>query len=136
MEIFFTDSEANKLIPCAQPVLSDVHFLHITRSVEVEPAIILIQTPQLWLLEGDYNGLKNFSKGLTDVKEGGIISARKWQPMQNAGTEHDEINTGGQTKWESDIWPSSGPFSIVLISCSRSFPHHTPVNWLCFVSRC
>ena len=37
------------------------------------------------------------------MKEGGIISARKWQPMQNAGTEHDEINTGGQTKWESDI---------------------------------
>ena len=36
------------------------------------------------------------------MKDGGI-SARKWQSMPNVGTEHDEINTGGQTKWESDI---------------------------------
>ena len=45
---------------------------------------------------------EKFLKGLTDVKEGGI-SARKSQPMPNVGTDHDEINTGGQTKWESDI---------------------------------
>ena len=25
--------------------------------------------------------------------------------------EHEEINTAGQTKWESDLWPSDwGPF--------------------------
>ena len=32
--------------------------------------------PQLWLLEWGCNGLKNVTKGLRDVKEGGI-SARK-----------------------------------------------------------
>ena len=86
------------MILCAQPVLSDVHFLYITRSVVVEPAI-LVQISQLLVLEGDCNGL--FTRGLTDVKGG--ISARKWQPMPKARTEHDEINTGGHTKWESDI---------------------------------
>ena len=34
------------------------------------------------------------------MKEGGI-SARKQQ--SKVGTEHEEINTAGQTKWESDL---------------------------------
>ena len=27
----------------------------------------------------------------------------------NVGTEHEEINSLGQTKWESDLWPFEGP---------------------------
>ena len=28
------------------------------------------------------------------------------------GTEHEKVNTAGQTKWESDLWPSDwGPFA-------------------------
>ena len=46
----------------------------ITGSVGVEPELSYF--PQLWLLEWGCNGLKNVTKGLRDVKEGGI-SARK-----------------------------------------------------------
>ena len=27
----------------------------------------------------------------------------------NVGTEHQEIISVGQTKWESDLWPLEGP---------------------------
>ena len=56
-----------------------LHFLLLTRSVRVEKGI-LIQIFPLWLLEWSCNGLKNFLKGLRDVKEGGI-SARKVAQM-------------------------------------------------------
>ena len=72
----------------------------------------------------------------------------------NVGTEHEEINTAAQTKRQSDLRQSEGPFSVVLfiylfifvlfvspffffifflstfptlVSRSRSFAHHTPV---------
>ena len=51
----------------------------VTRSVRVEPGI-LIQIFPLWLLEWSCNGLKSFSRGLRNVKEGGI-SARKVAQM-------------------------------------------------------
>ena len=35
------------------------------------------------------------------MKEGGT-SARKAGLSGSVGTEHEEINTAGQTKWESD----------------------------------
>ena len=57
-----------------------LHTLYITGSVEVEPKI-LIQIPQLWLLEWDCNRLKKILKGTerNESQEGGI-SARKQQP--------------------------------------------------------
>ena len=55
----------------------------VTRSVRVEPGI-LIQIFPLWLLEWSCNGLKSFSRGLRDVKEGGI-SARKVAQMWKCG---------------------------------------------------
>ena len=71
----FLHSVKGELILCAGLVSSDMHFLYITGSAKVEPGII-IKIPQLWRLEWGYNGLKNYSKGLRDVEEGGI-SARK-----------------------------------------------------------
>ena len=117
---------------------------------------IIIQIPQLWLLEWGCKGLKNFPKGLRDVKvkkEELVLD----NGSPNVGTEHEEINTGAQTKRQSDLWQSEGPFSVVLfiylfiylflsyllvpffffffflstfptlVSRSRSFAHHTPV---------
>ena len=57
-----------------------LHFLYITGTVEVEPKI-LIQIPQLWLLEWDCNRLKKILKGIEryESQEGGI-SAGKQQP--------------------------------------------------------
>ena len=43
----------------------------------------------------------------------------------HAGTEHDEINTGGQTKWESEIWLLGGPFSSFLKKKKNRF-----ADWL------
>ena len=55
----------------------------VTRSLRVEPGI-LRQIFLLWLLEWSCNGLKSFSRGLRDVKEGGI-SARKVAQMWKCG---------------------------------------------------
>ena len=74
---------------------------------------IIIQIPQLWLLEWGCKGLKNFPKGLRDVKvkkEELVLD----NGSPNVGTEHEEINTGAQTKRQSDLWQSEGPFSVVL----------------------
>ena len=69
----------------------------MTGSVGVEPGILILSSfPQLWLLEWGCNGLKNVSKGFKDVKEKGI-SARKVGEMWEL-SEHEEINTAGQTK--------------------------------------
>ena len=74
---------------------------------------IIIQIPQLWLLEWGCNGLKNFPKGLRDVKfkkEELVLD----NGSPNVGTEHEEINTAAQTKRQSDLWQSEGPFSVYL----------------------
>ena len=55
----------------------------VTRSVRVEQGIP-IQIFPLWLLKWSCNGLKSFSRGLRDVKEGGI-SARKVAQMWKCG---------------------------------------------------
>ena len=70
MEIFFTHSEAN-WFPI-HGLFRVTAFSIYNRKREVEPGI-LIQ------MGWGCNGLKNFSKGLRDVKEGGI-SATKRQP--------------------------------------------------------
>ena len=65
MDIFFTHSEVTWF---------HVHgFFRVTVfSMNLEFSYF----PQLWLLEWGCNGLKNVTKGLQDVREGGI-SARK-----------------------------------------------------------
>ena len=65
------------------------------------------------MLEWGCKGLKNFPKGLRDVKvkkEELVLD----NGSPNVGTEHEEINTGAQTKRQSDLWQSEGPFSVVL----------------------
>ena len=72
LEIFFTHSEAYWFRVHG---LFRVTAFSITGSAEIVPGI-LIQIPQLWLVEWSCNGLKNSPKGLRDVKEG-EISGRK-----------------------------------------------------------
>ena len=42
--------------------------------------------------------MKNVTKGLRDVKEGGIRAKKAGLYVGFVGTEHEEINTAGQTK--------------------------------------
>ena len=54
------------------------------------------------MLEWGCNGLKNFPKGLRDVKfkkEELVLD----NGSPNVGTEHEEINTAAQTKRQSDL---------------------------------
>ena len=89
MEIFFTHSEANWL--GIHGLFRVTAFSIYNRKREVEPGI-LIQMGR------GCNGLKNLSKGLRDVKEGGI-SARKRQPKcgdcaWRTSTLHVRLNGG------------------------------------------
>ena len=61
MKIFFTHSEATWF---------RVHGLFGVTASELNREFSYF--PQLWLLEWGCNGLKNVSKGLRDVKEGGV----------------------------------------------------------------
>ena len=91
-----------------------LHFLYITGSVEVEPKI-LIQIPQLWLLEWGCNRLKKFL-----------------------------FNGVGQTKWESDLWQLEGPPKkqkkkqpvCRLAKWSMYFIRKKKQNFVFFVSFC
>ena len=89
MENFFTHSEANWF--GKHGLFRMTAFSIYNRKREVEPGI-LIQMGR------GCNGLKNFSKGLRDVKEGGI-SARKRQPKcgdcaWRKSTLHVRLNGG------------------------------------------
>ena len=131
MEIFFTHSEANWL--GIHGLFRVTAFSIYNRKREVEPGI-LIQMGR------GCNGLKNLSKGLRDVKEGGI-SARKRQPKcgdcaWRTSTLHVRLN-GGVT-----FDRRKGPSPVLKnekkkkkdgsqISRSSSFPQHIPV--ICYV---
>ena len=108
MEIFFIQRRRFDFV-CTACFASWLHFLYITGSDGVKPGNLIL-SPLVTARMGSFcNGLKNVSKGLRDVKEGGI-SARKAGQMW--GLSMKKSNSAGQTKWESDVWPSDwGPFA-------------------------
>ena len=61
---------------CLPLVSSDCVFVYITESGGVEPGILILSPVVTARVRLQCNGLKNVTKGLRDVKEGGI-SARK-----------------------------------------------------------
>ena len=45
--------------------------------------------------------------------------------------EHEEINTAGQTKWESDLWPSDwGPFPKLFFFFNKNEEKQSFADWL------
>ena len=132
MEIFFTHSEAN-WFPI-HGLFRVTAFSIYNRKREVEPGI-LIQ------MGWGCNGLKNFSKGLRDVKEGGI-SATKRQPKcgdcaWRKSTLHVRLNGRvtlivGRALLQFFLYKNEKKKKTCSqISHSRSFPQHIPV--ICYV---
>ena len=101
MEIFFTHSETNwfRMRGLFRVTAFSVYNRkRRNESVEMKASKpgILIQIPELWLLEWGCNGLKNFLKGLRDVKEGGI-SARKAVQMWGLSMKKSALQVGRVT---------------------------------------
>ena len=135
MENFFTHSEANWF--GKHGLFRVTAFSIYNRKREVEPGI-LIQMGR------GCNGLKNFSKGLRDVKESGI-SARKRQSKcgdcaWRKSTLHVRLNGGvtltvGRALLLFFVYKNEKKKKKrktgLQISRSRSFPQHIPV--ICYV---
>ena len=100
LEIFFTHSEANWFRVHG---LFRVTAFSIT-SAEIVPGI-LVQIPQLWLVEWGCNGLKNSPKGLRDVKEG-EISGRKAAQVWGLSMKKSTLQVRRRALISYGSWPN------------------------------
>ena len=53
----------------------------------------------------------------------------------NVGTEHEEINSVGQTNWESDLWPSVGRAQNIKIIIIKKTPVCRLAKWSLYFIR-